>query len=76
MSTPTPVRKLNRVSLMSKFMQMNSLSLWENCDRKTFKTSNRIMEDIASKDLEVKLECIFGRMIRTRVSLLNRFTPQ
>lgn len=76
MSMPSPACKTNRGSLRSKFMRVNSLSLWENCDRKTFQTGNRLLEavEIAVDDLQVELECIFKRLIQTRVSLLNIFT--
>ncbi|WOG97733.1 hypothetical protein DCAR_0417074 [Daucus carota subsp. sativus] len=76
MSMPSPVCKSNRGSFRSKFMRVNSLSLWENCDRKTFQTGNKILEavEIAIEDLEAELECIFRRLIQTRVSLLNIFT--
>ncbi|KAL8135736.1 hypothetical protein AgCh_010386 [Apium graveolens] len=76
MSMPSPACKTNRGSLRSKFMRVNSLSLWENCDRKTFQTGNRLLEAVESavEDLQVELECIFRRLIQTRVSLLNIFT--
>lgn len=76
MSMPSPVCKSNRRSFRSKFMRVNSLSLWKNCDMKTFQTGNRILEAVetAIEDLEVELDCIFRRLIRTRVSLLNIFT--
>ncbi|KAK1400361.1 Lateral signaling target protein [Heracleum sosnowskyi] len=76
MSMPSPVCKSNRGSFRSKFMRVNSLSLWKNCDMKTFQTGNRILEAVetAIEDLEVELDCIFRRLIRTRVSLLNIFT--
>lgn len=76
MSMPSPVCKSNRGSFRSKFMRVNSLSLWKNCDMKTFQTGNKILETVetAIEDLEVELDCIFRRLIRTRVSLLNIFT--
>lgn len=76
MSMPSPVCKSNRGSFRSKFMRVNSLSLWKNCDMKTFQTGNKILEAVetAIEDLEVELDCIFRRLIRTRVSLLNIFT--
>lgn len=76
MSMPSPVCKSNRGSFRSKFMRVNSLSLWKNCDMKTFQTGNRILESVetAIEDLEVELDSIFRRLIRTRVSLLNIFT--
>ena len=76
MSMPSPVCKSSRGSIRSKFMRVNSLSLWKNCDMKTFQTGNRILEAVegAIEDLEVELDCIFRRLIRTRVSLLNIFS--
>lgn len=76
MSMPNPICKSNRGSFRSKFMRVNSLSLWENCDTTMFEFGNKRLEavEIVMEDLEVELECIFRRLICTRVSLLNILT--
>lgn len=76
MSMPSPDSKSNKGSFTSKFMRVNSLSLWENCDTTTFQMGNKRLEavGIAIEDLDVELECIFRGLIQTRVSLLNILT--
>ncbi|KAL1822924.1 hypothetical protein ACET3Z_009702 [Daucus carota] len=77
MSMPSPDSYKSYIgTFTSKFIRVNSLSLWENCDSTTFQTGNKRLEavEIAIEDLEVELECIFRRLIETRVSLLNILT--
>lgn len=76
MSMPSPIRKPKRGLLASKLMRVNSLLLWEKCDLTSLQSGNKILEgvEIAIEELEVELECIFRRLIRTRVTLLNILT--
>ncbi|XP_076932058.1 uncharacterized protein LOC143597434 [Bidens hawaiensis] len=57
----------------AKFMRMNSLSPWEKCDAHAVRCAIERLEAVESavEDLEVELECIFKRLIKTRVLLLN-----
>ncbi|KAK1388608.1 4-coumarate--CoA ligase-like 5-like [Heracleum sosnowskyi] len=77
MSMPSPDSYKSYISsFTSKFIRVNSLSLWENCDTTAFQTGNKRLEavEIEIEDLQVELECIFRRLIETRVSLLNILT--
>ncbi|XP_071696437.1 uncharacterized protein [Rutidosis leptorrhynchoides] len=79
MSMPSPnmTRKSTNfnglVVAKAKFMRMNSLSPWERCDVDAVRQGIERLEAVESavEDLEVELECIFKRLIRTRVLLLN-----
>ncbi|KAF5767211.1 hypothetical protein HanRHA438_Chr14g0631681 [Helianthus annuus] len=80
MSMPNPNPKARNsmnsngfVQVKAKFMRMNSLSPWEKCDVHAVRCAIERLEAVESavEDLEVELECIFKRLIRTRVLLLN-----
>ncbi|KAK9059437.1 hypothetical protein SSX86_020131 [Deinandra increscens subsp. villosa] len=73
---PKPRKSMNSngfVQVKAKFMRLNSLSPWENCDVRAVRPAIERLEAVESavEDLEVELECIFKRLIRTRVLLLN-----
>nr|XP_043619078.1 uncharacterized protein LOC122590964 [Erigeron canadensis] len=60
-----------------KFTRVNSLSQWEDCDDvQTIQSAIERLEAVESamEDLEVELGCIFKRLMRTRVLLLNILT--
>ncbi|CAI9260151.1 unnamed protein product [Lactuca saligna] len=59
-----------------KFTRVNSLSPWEDCDVQALQSAIERLEAVESamEDLEVELECIFKRLMRTRVLLLNILT--
>ncbi|XP_024960059.1 uncharacterized protein LOC112500724 [Cynara cardunculus var. scolymus] len=61
------------VAAKAKLMRVNSLSPWEKCDVHGLRRAIERLEAVESavEDLEVELECIFKRLIRTRVLLLN-----
>nr|XP_043631623.1 uncharacterized protein LOC122603076 [Erigeron canadensis] len=61
------------IAAKAKFVRMNSLSPWERCDVHAVRHVIERLEAVESavEDLEVELECIFKRLIRTRVLLLN-----
>ncbi|KAI3797288.1 hypothetical protein L1987_32544 [Smallanthus sonchifolius] len=80
MSMPNPNPKARKsmnpngfVQVKAKFMRLNSLSPWEKCDTHAVRQAIERLEAVESvvEDLEVELECIFKRWIRTRVLLLN-----
>ncbi|KAK1406654.1 hypothetical protein QVD17_42152 [Tagetes erecta] len=74
MPNPNPkVRKSVNSNMKAKFMRMNSLSPWEKCDVHAVRCAIERLEAVESavENLEVELECIFKRLIRTRVLLLN-----
>ncbi|KAK2995114.1 hypothetical protein RJ640_020754 [Escallonia rubra] len=76
MAMPGPMQKTNKGSFASKFTRVNSLSFWEKCDATALHSAHKRLEavEMAIEDLEVELDCIFRRLIRTRVSLLNLLT--
>ncbi|PSS18018.1 Lateral signaling target protein [Actinidia chinensis var. chinensis] len=83
MSMPSPKRKSKKwifsrkSSIFSgKLMRENSISLWRKCDLSVLQSGKERLEavDNAIEDLEVELECMFRRLIQTRVSLLNILT--
>ncbi|KVI05163.1 Protein of unknown function DUF241, plant [Cynara cardunculus var. scolymus] len=59
-----------------KFTRANSLSPWEDCDAQALQSAIERLEAVESamEDLEVELGCIFQRLMRTRVLLLNILT--
>ncbi|KAI3745735.1 hypothetical protein L6452_08141 [Arctium lappa] len=61
------------IAAKAKLMRVNSLSPWEKCDVHGLRRAIERLEAVESavEDLEVELECIFKRLIRTRVLLLN-----
>ncbi|CAK9187905.1 unnamed protein product [Ilex paraguariensis] len=76
MSMPSSNRKSNKRSFAPKFTCVNSLSSWEKSDSTALQIANKRLEavEIAIEEFEVELECIFRRLIQTRVSLLNILT--
>ncbi|KAK9270800.1 hypothetical protein L1049_026385 [Liquidambar formosana] len=76
MSMPQPDRKSTKGSLASMFLRVSGQSLCEKRGEMVIQTANKRLEavEIAIEDLEVELECIFRRLIQTRVSLLNILT--
>lgn len=52
------------------------MSSWEKCDAVVLQRATKRLEEVemAIEELEEELECIFRRLIRTRVSLLNILT--
>lgn len=74
MPNPNPkARKSVNSNVKAKFMRMNSLSPWEKCDVHAVRCAIERLEAVESavENLEAELECIFKRLIRTRVLLLN-----
>lgn len=81
MSMPNPngkkVKPYKLGFFESKFLnRVNSLSPWEKCDSVILQGATKRLEavEMAIEELEQELECIFRRLIRTRVSLLNILT--
>ncbi|XP_057503897.1 uncharacterized protein LOC130787526 [Actinidia eriantha] len=76
MSMPSPKRKSKKGIFSGKLMRENSISLWRKCDLNVLQSGKERLEavDNAIEDLEVELECMFRRLIQTRVSLLNILT--
>lgn len=75
-SIPWLDRKSSKGSFPSMFMRSSSQDLYDFCDEMAVQSANKRLEavEIAIEDLEVELECIFRRLIQTRVSLLNILT--
>ncbi|KAL5778329.1 hypothetical protein ACOSP7_011255 [Xanthoceras sorbifolium] len=76
-SIPWLDQKSARGSFASKFMMRSgSQSLYDICDEMALQSANKRMEAVetAIEVLEVELECMFRRLIQTRVSLLNILT--
>nr|GEW22742.1 hypothetical protein [Tanacetum cinerariifolium] len=81
MAMPSPNPKARKSSMnckglvaaKAKLMRVNSLSPWEKCDMHAVRQAMERLEAVESavEDLEIELECIFKRLIRTRVLLLN-----
>ena len=80
MPSPNPNTKTRKsmhsngfIAAKAKFMRVNSLSRWEKCEVHAVRRAIERLEAVESavEDLEVELECIFKRLIRTRVLLLN-----
>ncbi|KAF5727282.1 hypothetical protein HS088_TW22G00972 [Tripterygium wilfordii] len=60
-----------------KFMRSSGQCSYDNiCDETALHSAHKRLEavEIAIEDLEVELECMFRRLIQTRVSLLNILT--
>ncbi|KAL8224210.1 hypothetical protein R6Q57_019685 [Mikania cordata] len=86
MSMPNPNPKTTKtmvkcngvmpVKVKLKFTRLNSLSPWEDCDVQEIQSAIERLEAVESamEDLEVELGCIFKRLMRTRVLLLNILT--
>ncbi|KAL3500998.1 hypothetical protein ACH5RR_035447 [Cinchona calisaya] len=76
-NNPNRPMKSNKGFFESKLLtRVDSLSFWENCDRSTLQETSKRLEavEIAIEDLEQELDCIFKRLIQTRVLLLNILT--
>ncbi|XP_021612927.1 uncharacterized protein LOC110615393 [Manihot esculenta] len=75
-SIPWLDQKSSKGSLRSKFFSSGDQSMYEICDEMALQSANKRLEavEIAIEYLEVELECIFRRLIQTRVSLLNILT--
>ncbi|KAF5777716.1 hypothetical protein HanRHA438_Chr12g0549931 [Helianthus annuus] len=85
MSMPNPNPKTEKKMMIkcngiftvkAKFTRLNSLSPWEDCDTQALQSATERLEAVESamEDLEVELGCIFKRLMRTRVLLLNILT--
>lgn len=79
MSMPNAKRhsKSNRGFFEARLSRVDSLSSWwENCDTSMLQEASKRMQavEMAIDDLEEELNCIFKRLIQTRVSLLNILT--
>ncbi|KAI3696031.1 hypothetical protein L1987_79040 [Smallanthus sonchifolius] len=84
MSMPNPKPKTTKtlmrcngvLAVKVKFRRLNSLSPWEDCDVQALQSAIERLEAVESamEDLEVELGCIFKRLMRTRVLLLNILT--
>lgn len=63
-------------SFASRFMRASGECLYDICDVMAVQSANKRLEavEIAIEDLEAELECMFRRLIQTRVSLLNILT--
>ncbi|CAH1439778.1 unnamed protein product [Lactuca virosa] len=80
MPSPNPNPKTRKsmhsnglIAAKAKFMRVNSLTPWEKCEVHAVRRAIERLEAVESavEDLEVELESIFKRLIRTRVLLLN-----
>lgn len=73
---PTVINDAQRSSLASKFMRINCQRMLERSNSMQVRMANKRLEEVQSaiEDLEVELECIFRRLMRTRVLLLNLLT--
>lgn len=79
MPNPNPQTSKNMISFLAakvKFKRVNSLSPWEDCDVQALQSAMERLEAVESamEDLEVELGCIYKRLMRTRVLLLNILT--
>ncbi|XP_050366670.1 uncharacterized protein LOC126785116 [Argentina anserina] len=63
-------------SFMSKFICGRSQKVHDLCDATALQSANTRLDavEIAIQDLQVELECMFRRLIDTRVALLNILT--
>ncbi|OWM70617.1 uncharacterized protein LOC116215284 [Punica granatum] len=76
-SVPWLEGKSTRGSLATKLMRSRGPSLSDTwVDRAALESADTRLEavEIAIEDLEIELECMFRRLIQTRVSLLNILT--
>ncbi|KAI9200168.1 hypothetical protein LWI28_003641 [Acer negundo] len=75
-SIPWLDQKSAKGSFTSMFMRSGSQSLYDICDEIALQSANKRMEAVetAIEILEVEIECMFRRLIQTRVSLLNILT--
>ena len=62
--------------IRSTFLRSSGQSSYDFCDETALHTADKRLEavEIAVEDLEVELECMFRRLIQTRVLLLNILT--
>ncbi|KAK6277853.1 hypothetical protein POUND7_018176 [Theobroma cacao] len=75
-SIPWLERKSAKGSFASKFVRSSCQSLYDISDEMALQSANKRLEavEITVEDLEAELECIFRRLIQTRVLLLNILT--
>jgi hypothetical protein len=75
-SIPWLDQKTAKRSFASRFMRASGQCLYDICDVMAVQSANKRLEavEIAIEDLEAELECMFRRLIQTRVSLLNILT--
>ncbi|OMO85485.1 hypothetical protein COLO4_21599 [Corchorus olitorius] len=76
-SIPWLERKSGKGSFASKFMMRSSCqNFYDISDEMALQSANKRLEavEITIEDLEAELECIFRRLIQTRVLLLNILT--
>jgi hypothetical protein len=75
-SIPWLDQKPAKGSFASRFIRVGGQSLYDICDVMALQSANKRLEavEIAIEDLEAELECMFRRLIQTRVSLLNILT--
>ncbi|XP_041017813.1 uncharacterized protein LOC121260020 [Juglans microcarpa x Juglans regia] len=68
--------KSAKCSFASRLVRLNRHRLNNICDLMALQDTNKRLEavEIAIEDLEAELECMFRRLIQTRVSLLNILT--
>lgn len=69
-------RKSVKASFTGKFMRSSEQSLYDISDEKVLQFANKRMEAVenAIDVLGIELDCMFRRLIQTRVSLLNILT--
>ncbi|KAJ9186373.1 hypothetical protein P3X46_001951 [Hevea brasiliensis] len=75
-SIPWLDQKSTKGSFRSNFFSSGGQIMYEICDETALQSANKRLEavEIAIEDLEAELECIFRRLIQTRVSLPNTLT--
>ncbi|XWS24578.1 hypothetical protein CRYUN_Cryun28dG0114900 [Craigia yunnanensis] len=75
-SIPWLERKSAKGSFGSKFMRSSCQRFYDISDKMAVQSTNKRLEavEITIEDLEAELECMFRRLIQTRVLLLNILT--
>lgn len=75
-SIPWLDQKSAKGSFASRFIRVSGQGLYDMCDVMALQSANKRLEavEIAIEDLEAELDCMFRRLIQTRVSLLNILT--
>lgn len=73
---PTSTSRTAAFKFMSKFMRARGRRVHDLCDATAIHSANKRLDavEIAIQDLQVELECMFRRLIHTRVALLNILT--
>lgn len=69
-------KSANKGILGKKFKHVSGRSLYDICDEMELQSANKRLKtvEITIECVEVELECIFRRLIQTRVALLNILT--